>query len=263
MKILSKPGNVDLMREFKLHWRGRIPLANVTWNLSIDKELRLPDHLEIRREEIWKEILEEHPSAYDGSLLVLSDYTIKNSKAHLKLSYIAFSRILTLVNTGHGLDDCGTLGFQSVIFSPNREHFIFGQRSEDSMYCPLFYALPGGMLEVKDTKGSVEQACLREINEEVNISLAKEMFLVGIMDELQGNVGTAIIIEGVTNGEPITESTIYGNEEWIDHMLEWRSPNNLEGISEENSLEGLVFVKEEWERHKVSSDSVLWDIQNE
>ena len=90
----------------------------------------------------------------------MDEFDASGEAAMLGMSSIRFSTILTLSEMELGINGYGALGFQAIILSPNREYILFGQRPDTSLYCPLYYAVPGGMLEVEDAKGSFQAACL-------------------------------------------------------------------------------------------------------
>jgi ADP-ribose pyrophosphatase YjhB (NUDIX family) len=57
---------------------------------------------------------------------------------------------------------------QMIVLSPDRKSILYGQRAANLLYCPLFHSVPGGILEARDTKGSFEDAVLREFREKSN-----------------------------------------------------------------------------------------------
>jgi len=118
--------------------------------------------------------------------------------------------------------------------------------------------VPGGILEVGDTNADFENACLREISEEVSVKLRLEKELVAMLSQLHGTVGIAIIIVGTVVDDIDMNERVLGNEEWSNNRLSWYSVDSLGQFSHENSLEGLLFVKDEWEIHQKSKTSVLW-----
>ncbi|TFG30010.1 NUDIX domain-containing protein, partial [Candidatus Thorarchaeota archaeon] len=171
------------------------------------------------------------------------------------------SRILTLVRTGQHAPCHGVLGIQAIIFSPDMNHVLAGIRTKESQYCPSFHAVPGGILETRDTEVSFEDACMREIVEEVDIDLIPEKHLVALISELHGTVGIVAVISGDATGENETNGLIKGNEEWVNSELSWYDVNKLDQCTSENSLEGLLFVKQEREKYIKTGESVLWDCE--
>lgn len=241
-----------------MRWRGKIPLIDVEWNFSPEKECILSDELESYKNQIWDETLVEFPETYDGEVLVLDKFQFNEKGVKFALSFIRFSRILTLVKKQMKGPGLGTLGFQAIIFTEDKKHILAGTRSEKSQYCPLFHSVPGGMLEVNDTKGHFENACMREIKEEVKIELASEKSLVGIIPELHGTIGVVTIISATAIGKYDLKKRVSGNDEWKDQELSWYDVDRLDQYIPENSLEGLLFVKNERNRFLNEGSSVLW-----
>jgi len=246
------------MQGVQIYWRGEIPISKVVWQLSPHKEQFLSDSLERKRDEIWKIKVETYPDTYDGEILTLDDFHTSEDSISMQLGFMKFSRVLTLEEAGLRPQGYGTLGVQAILFSPDKKHILVGERSVDSMYCPLYHALPGGILEVTDSKGDFEAASLREIHEEVEVELNSEKEVVAILSELHGTVGVVVIITGtVTDVVDVSES-VKGNEEWSDNELSWVPVDGLGQFSSDNSLEGLLFVKDEWESYQESGKSILW-----
>ncbi len=246
------------MSKLNVFWRGRIPLEQVSWTLDPDSNLILTPELEAERDNIWTRTLKKHPNSYDGNLVVLLDYRISRNSIIFQLGSISFSRILTLEQAGIGPSTYGSLGFQSVLLSPDRKFVVIGERAKDSLYCPLFHAIPGGMLEVSDTIGSFEQACMREIREEADIELEREKYLVALINELHGSVGIVAMIEAVARNPINYDDFIPGNEEWTDTRLQWVSVENLNQFTSDNSLEGPLFLRNEWQTYKTTGQSDIW-----
>jgi len=246
------------MSDLTLYWKGKAPLDKVKWTFDPSREVLLDPILEKKRQDIWQENLVKHPDIYDGQLLVLEEFDVSGEAAMLEMSSIRFSRILILEEMGLGIDGYGVLGFQAIILSPNREYILFGERSETSLYCPLYNSVPGGMLEVEDAKGSFQAACMRELEEEAHINLESEMALVASVCEVQGRLGVVMLVEAVSTENPVEGDTVGGNEEWTDRLLVWHPVEKLETLDENLALEGLLFAKEEWETFKRKGTSLLW-----
>ena len=214
--------------------------------------------MEDRREEIWLEILGRYPETYDGKVLILDDFRLIENIANFRLSFMRFSRVQTLVRMKQKAPGYGVLGFQAIIFSKKKDHVLAGVRSENSQYCPLFHTVPGGILEIKDAEGSFEDACMREVNEEINVDLVLEKHLVALMSELHGTVGVVAIISGQVSNEVEINDHLEGNDEWLNSEVSWYDVDSLSHILPENSLQGLLFVKEERNRYTRTKESVLW-----
>jgi ADP-ribose pyrophosphatase YjhB (NUDIX family) len=246
------------MSEFTLYWTGKVSLDKVKWTIDPGRETKLDPALEKKRQMVWQENLAKHPDIYDGHLLVLDEFDASGKAAMLRMSSIRFSTILTLSEKRLEISGYGALGFQAIILSPNREYILFGQRPETSLYCPLYYAVPGGMLEVEDAKGSFQAACMRELQEEARINLESEMALVASVCEVQGRLGVVMLIEAISTENPVEGDTVGGNEEWTDRLLVWHPVEKLETLDENLALEGLLFAKGEWDTFKHKGTSLLW-----
>ena len=248
----------DIVPDLEIFWKGKIPLENVKWNFFSEREHFLSDELEIRREEIWKNEIANYPETYDGDILILEDFHLIDDQMVFNLGFIKFSRVLTLDKVKQRPPGYGTLGMQAIIFSPCETNVLAGIRSDTLPYCPLFHTVPGGILEVFDTKGNFESACMRELNEEVEINLEPEKFLSAIIQEYHGSVGAAAIITTSVSDNPKMDEKIKGNEEWKDGLLSWYPVDHLEDVKFENSLEGLLFLKSEREIFTRTGSSGFW-----
>ena len=242
----------------QIHWRGRIPIQNVDWRFFPQKVQFLSESLERKRDDVWKATVESYPDTYDGKILTLDEFRATEETISMQLGFMKFSHVLTLDETKQRPQGYGTLGVQAILFSPDKKYILAGERSADSMYCPLYYAIPGGILEVADTEGDFESACLREISEEVEVKLEPEKEIVAITSELHGTVGAVTIMVGTVADVVDVSENIKGNEEWSDSRLAWYPVDRLEYFTPTNSLEGLLFVKDEWEMFQGSGKCVLW-----
>ncbi|MFW9980238.1 MAG: NUDIX hydrolase [Candidatus Thorarchaeota archaeon] len=240
-----------------IYWTGQIRCKDVRWILK-DEEYLLDDALEKLRKDVWEDIQRNHPDTYDGHLLTLSGFENTKNSMTLRMNTIRFSRILTLEKVGKRLKPYGTIGMQLIVLTPDKQHILIGQRSKNSMYCPLFFSVPGGMLEVTDASDSFEDACLREFHEEVKLDIKEGLDLVGITSEIHGSVGVVFLILGTAKELSDLSSAVQGNEEWEDRRLEWHSIQQMERMTRENSLEGVVFAKDDRKKKERGGPSVLW-----
>jgi ADP-ribose pyrophosphatase YjhB (NUDIX family) len=246
------------MSQLNLLWKGRIPLEKVEWELDRKGGYKLSPELETKREEIWQKIVTDYPDSYDGSLLVLNDFSINSKSAFLKMGFIRFSRILTLEKFKSAFHKYGCMGVQSLIFSPKKTHILLGQRSEELMYCPLYYSGPGGMLETADAENPFQDAIMREVVEEVQVDFQLERYLVTIAKDLYTKVGVCFLVECEV-AEPFNLSaSVEGNEEWSDNQLLWYPIEDVRNLEESLFLESPVFVRDEWELYQTTGESVLW-----
>lgn len=241
-----------------IFWKGSIPIKKVQWRL--DKEwIILADSLEEQREQIWNDVRSKHPTSYDGDLLALKDFIVTNDEMILHMNIIKFSRILTLEKRGEHLQPYGTIGMQMIVLSPDRRCLLVGQRASNLLYCPDFYSGPGGMLEVDDAEGSFEDACIREFNEEVELEISNHLNVHAIMSEINGTVGVVFLLSTIAKENPDTESSVKGNEEWQENQLFWHSVEDLEIFNHANSLESVLFIKEDRARFERNELSIFWE----
>ncbi|RDE12773.1 MAG: hypothetical protein C4K49_09470 [Candidatus Thorarchaeota archaeon] len=249
---------VNTQLRLTVHWKGRVPLEYVSWRCYPNKEVLLQPRLEAKREDIWKKALLEHPSAYDGSLLVLDELQVSSTGVHLDLSTIRFSRVVTLDSLGLGLSGYGCLGCQIILLSPDRQSILIGERAGDSMYCPLFLSVPGGMLEAKDAEGPLEKACSRELTEEAAVGVTSEKHLLAVLGELHGRLGVILLIEMIAQEKPVLGMPVHGNEEWTHSQLSWYPVDELDGLDLSQTLEGVFFAADERCIYRETGSSILW-----
>jgi 8-oxo-dGTP pyrophosphatase MutT (NUDIX family) len=114
------------------------------------------------------------------------------------------------------------------------------------------------MLEAEDAKGSVEAACVRELNEEVHLEIAPEKYLLAVVSNVKGVSGANLLIEATASSAVNPKEWMSGNEEWEDCRLRWLPVEELGNLDMRHALEGLVFAAEQWHRHLTSGNSVLW-----
>ena len=247
-----------IRQELKIFWEGKIPIQNVKWKFAPEREIFLSDSLEVQREDIWNAELSTYPETYDGDVLVLEDFSQGKEQMVFELGFIKFSRVLTLAKVKQRPPGYGTLGMQSIIFSQDGEYVLAGKRTENTSYCPLFHTVPGGILEVIDTKGDFESACMRELNEEVDINLKQEKYLTALIQEYHGSVGIVAAIMGMTSGNLEATEKVSGNEEWKDRTLTWYPVDHLDDVKFMNSLEGLLFLKKERANFIETGNSIFW-----
>jgi ADP-ribose pyrophosphatase YjhB (NUDIX family) len=246
------------LQDLKTLWKGIVPIREVRWTYSSDCEHVLSRELEAHKNKIWTDTLNKYPDTYDGKILILDNFQINEGVVEFMLSFMRFSRILVLVKTGQPAPGYGTLGFQSIIFSLDKKHVLAGTRSERSQYCPLFHSVPGGMLETRDLEGDFESACMREIEEETDVKLAPEKYLVALVSELHGTVGVVAVISALVSQNYDIKERVSGNKEWKNQELSWYSVDRLNNCLQENSLEGLLFVKQERSAFRKTNSSALW-----
>ena len=241
-----------------VYWNGQIKTENVDWQLLSDSEIVLSEDLELKREKIWQKIVNQYPKAYDGMLLRLNSFSVKEERLGLKMSCISFSRVQTLLKSNVRLEPYGVLGVQAIILSPDKRYLLYGERSKDHMHCPQFLGSPGGMLSINDAENPFWLACMREITEEAHIALREEKFLIAISADRYTPVGTVLLLLTFTEEQPDVTKPVPGNDEWTNRELHWHPVETLPALDNSKILEGLVFVKKDWQQFNSTGKSVIW-----
>ncbi len=239
------------------YWKGSIPISRVSW-IHRNDEVKLPEWLEDRREKEWHKLKADHPNSYDGNVLVLRNYHTTSDGLLLETCFIKFSALNILQAHEEHLRPYGTVGMQMIVLSPDGRSILYGQRAPQLMYCPGFFSVPGGILEVKDVKGSFEDAVLREFHEEVELPSPYGLNLISITSEIHGFVGVIFIVRGVVDALDSPHSVVSGNDEWANRVLHWHHADSLESLNENTILEGLLLSKHEWSIYKRGGKSHLW-----
>ncbi len=241
-----------------VYWQGQINVENVDWQLLPDTEMVLSEDLELKRGKIWQKIVDQYPKAYDGMLLRLGSYSVKEKRLRLNMSCIRFSRVQTMLQSNIRFEPYGVLGVQAIILSPDRRYLLYGERSKDHMHCPQFLGSPGGMLGIEDAKRPFWQACMREIIEEAHIAFRKEKLMIAIIADLYTPVGTVLLLHAIAEEQPDVTKSVPGNDEWTNQELHWYPVETLSVLDNSRSLEGLVFAKKEWQQFNNTGKSVIW-----
>jgi ADP-ribose pyrophosphatase YjhB (NUDIX family) len=245
------------MTMMQVYWTGSVPVSKVSW-IHRDDELELPEWLEDGREREWRKLKEDYPDSYDGDVLVLRNYRKVSSGLSLETCFMKFSALNTLQVHGEHLRPYGSIGMQMIVLSPDKKSILYGQRAANILYCPLFHSVPGGILEVRDTKGSFEDAVLREFREEVKLPSPTGLNLISIVSEIHGSVGCIFIIKGVMEVSDGAHSIVRGNDEWMNEALHWHHADSLQPLDEKSMLEGLLLAKHEWSIYKSGGKSLVW-----
>ena len=244
--------------DWKPFWEGRWNTKNVEWKLHSGSAFILSEELEAQRDAIWKDVKKTFPEIYDGTLLVLDHFVERENVFQMALREIQFSQVLTIEKTGDKLKPYGTIGVQMLILSPDGRFLLYGRRAKDLMHCPLFIAPPGGMFSGSDIKSTFSKACMREINEEVQIELQDEKYLIGVCADLYTQVGTVLVLLAYSKQTPDISQPVTGNEEWDGNLLNWHPVETLERLEYTNLLEGLVFAKIDWQNQILTGTSIIW-----
>ena len=230
---------------FKAIWEGKLSLKNIKWGEVSLPEFVLPIKLNVKRKRMWLNHLKDNPEDYDGRLLYLYNFQIENNKLILNLGSIQFSTVIFMIKhkipTNIGI---GMMGVQCLIYSPCNHYILIGKRSSTQAYYPGAYTIPGGMLEENDLKREPYQALMREIYEEVPISLQNENYLISILIGWN-NVSTTFLLNAKVNESYEFDPTeiIYSDKkEWQDN-LKWLPLEELKTLNSDQLLDGLLYFK--------------------
>jgi ADP-ribose pyrophosphatase YjhB (NUDIX family) len=223
-------------------WKGRKNLENIRWKHDASKKFSFSQEFMERKNQLWAEMTAEFPQIYDGTIVVLEKYQVEEAQIIFYNRSIKFSELVMLERNNLPMpESLGPLGFQAVVLNQPKSHFLMGKRSEKSEYKPGYLTIPGGLFEMDDLKGSVKDACLRELNEEIDLQFDEsEMHLIAILKDY--GLGINLLIESQILEERSTAHYVTGNEEW-ENKLQWMTFANAQNLDEKLILEGLSFIK--------------------
>ncbi|MHA2167750.1 MAG: NUDIX hydrolase, partial [Candidatus Hodarchaeales archaeon] len=207
-------------------WSGQLPISDVIWTFLPDKKFDLSSKFLREKNEHWRNYLLQFPLLYDGDLLFLDNFSVEDGRMVLTTRSMKFSTLTYLERNKIKLtESLGSLGFQLFIRDPMGENFLLGNRAQSSEYKPGHYTIPGGMFEVDDSVDSVTNACLREINEELHLTLdPNTIFLTAILRELN-NLGSVLLLEcsldKKIHSHFLEQKKLVVNEEWEGSNVYW------------------------------------------
>jgi len=231
--------------QFKSLWEGNLLLNNIEWIRSPSLEFLLPKNHDISIKELWKNHLKEFPNDYDGKLLFLFDFYFKDEILYLEVGIIQFSTVIYMVsNKIKPVSGIGMLGVQCIILSPDNKYILVGNRSNKNIYYPRYMTIPGGMLENHDLNRNPKEALLREIYEEVGISLCKDIFLISILKGWNEVSVTFLLRAKVKkNNDFSPDKTILAEKDEWENNLNWISLKKLKKLSNKQLLDGLIYYQ--------------------
>ena len=224
-------------------WTGRKNLEKVNWEHDPSKKFSFSQDFVERKNHLWQQMTTDYPQIYDGTIIVLEKYQEKEDQVTFNTRSIKFSEMVMLERNSLPMpESLGPLGFQAIILNQPENHFLIGKRSEKSEYRPGFLTIPGGLFELEDIGGSVKSACLRELNEEMELSFDEsEMFLVAILQDY--SLGINLLLECQILDEWNSNALfVKGNEEW-EKKLRWITFDQALNLDEKTIMEGLSFIK--------------------
>ncbi|MFW9779069.1 MAG: NUDIX hydrolase [Candidatus Heimdallarchaeota archaeon] len=237
------------MNSARVFWEQKITLSDVSWEHDPHYRFNFSSKILRLSKLHWKALSRQYPALYDGKILVLQNFSDKSGILKLTTSWIEFS--LLVYHNYNKLSIPGTLGVlgcKVLITNPKETHFLLGVRSQKSEYKPGFVTLPGGLFEISDITNTVQEACLRELREELEIQVQEDvMDLIAIIRGEKGN--SAILMIYTTcrtlgnGGVPDVSIPVVGNEEFQDNLLRWTSFEQIPYLESPNLMEGLQYLK--------------------
>ncbi|MFW9929339.1 MAG: NUDIX hydrolase [Candidatus Thorarchaeota archaeon] len=245
---------------YKTFWENNLEKKwNLEWNYN-DHLKYVPDFCtEQEIKQFW--IADQAKfNTYDGELLLLTKFTIDeiNESIIFHVGNMNFSTLRYLISKNYPFSSVGrVLGVQCMIYNPLTQKILIGKRSLDSIYCPGIYTLPGGMLEKGDLKNTPIKAFLREIIEEINLTINPSFKLLAFLQE---QYDRSLIVLFTSNFNENNEKDlskyqpIARGEEWENDLF-WISIEDLQKIKSEKLMEGLSYLKDQYIRVK----SILLD----
>jgi len=233
------------MREIKIIWEGFLDLNLISWGLTNYPEYKLKSDLDVKRIEYWETHTKKYPTDYDGTLIYLHDFKFENGRLILHVGTIKFSTVIFMARNKIPVDrGIGMLGIQCLIFSPNKDYILVGERALTHEYYPGALTIPGGMLEKKDLTTSPKISLMREVYEEALLNYQKDQNLVAVLTGWN-NISVTFLLSVVMD-----DSTIFDSKRMIDsdkieweNDLWWLSIQNLKEYPIENMLDGMIYYR--------------------
>ncbi len=232
-----------MKKKLEILWEGYLPITNVLWKYNPSESIILSDSTKKECEKYWTKLTEQYPNIYDGTLLSVNNIDYQENDIIFHLGNIRYSELSYHCKNNLQLEhSIGSLGFQALIYNLSHTDILIGQRASTSDYRPNFYGTPGGIFEAFDVKGTIRDACIREIQEEIFTAIKPEsMRLLAIFrEESFTAVGLIIEIETLKDKET---TIIKGNEEWQGNQLQWLPVSKLIELKDDTLMDSLIYVK--------------------
>jgi 8-oxo-dGTP pyrophosphatase MutT (NUDIX family) len=233
------------MKNIDVLWEGNLPLHYIKWDANNISKCSYFENFKVLADKNWNEHLKRYPNDYDGTLLFLEKFKFENGELNLEISLIKFSMANYLLKHNVPLKKgYGALGTQYLVFSPNRDYILIGERAMTQSYYPGAINVPGGILEMKDLGTNPTIALIRELREEVLIPLQSNFYLVAILGGWDNVSVTFLISAMINNKNKFNPNDTYesDNNEW-EGNLRWLSLKKLERMSSPNFLDGLLYFQ--------------------
>ena len=233
------------MKEIKIIWEGLLNLDLIFWGLTNYPEYKLKPDLDEKRKEYWDTHTKKYPNDYDGTLLYLYDFKFENERLILNVGTIKFSTVLYMAQNKIAVDKgIGMLGMQCLIFSPQKDYILVGERTLTQEYYPGALTIPGGMLEKEDLAKPPKISLMREVYEEALLNYRKNHILLAILtgwNDISVSFLLSVVMDDSIrfNAKSMINSDKF---EW-ENDLWWLSIQKLKGYPIENILDGLIYYR--------------------
>ncbi|MFX0006359.1 MAG: hypothetical protein ACFFA7_10305 [Promethearchaeota archaeon] len=233
------------MQNINILWEGELLLESIKWNKKKLYEFRLTSEYDSKIQSCWETHIKEKPNDYDGKLLFLDSFHFKNKNLYLNTSCIRFSTITFMEkNKMRVQKGIGVLGTQYLIYSPDGNYFLAGERALNLSYFPGATTIPGGILEIEDLNSPPNESLIRELYEEVSLPFQEDKILIAILEGWNGISVTFLLkikIHNSYNFKPY-ESLSADKDEW-NNGLSWMSVAELKKKTQTQFLDGLIYYK--------------------
>ncbi|MFX0033194.1 MAG: NUDIX hydrolase [Promethearchaeota archaeon] len=233
------------MPKLDILWEGKLLLDYIKWNKKLINKFKFSNQYKTEAKKHWNKHTKENPNDYDGTLIFLSNYYLKNNLLLLDIEKMKFSMATYMLTKTITLTEgLGVLGTQYLVFSPNLEHILIGQRALSQSYFPGAINIPGGIVEINDLDRPPQVALTRELFEEVCIPLKPTFFLRAILGGWDNISITFLISATVSESYDFKPDELVSSDknEWEGH-LKWLSISSLEKMPSDNFLDGLVYYQ--------------------
>ena len=226
-------------------WEGKVGFDDLLISLNPYCQINNLDTSKV--ESVWSNYKERYPSSYNGNLVVLDSFECEEKfecgceLLTLYTSHIDYSSFITMIETKAPIQNYGILGTQCAIFSPDKKHILVGRRSKKQYYSPGLLTVPGGMVEQNDLQSPSNLRFLREIKEEVKISI-KNVKISTLLREHKHY--SSILFLTAELDQSFDETELFrGNSEWEGNKLFWLPIEELQKIPDDELMEGLTYLK--------------------
>ncbi|MCJ7648585.1 MAG: hypothetical protein MUP85_08225, partial [Candidatus Lokiarchaeota archaeon] len=173
------------------------------------------------------------------------DFKYENERLILNVGTIKFSTVIYMVQNKIAVDKgIGMLGMQCLIFSPQKDYILVGERTLTQEYYPGALTIPGGMLEKEDLAKPPKISLMREVYEEALLNYRKNHILLAILtgwNDISVSFLLSVVMDDSIrfNAKSMINSDKF---EW-ENDLWWLSIEKLKVYPIENILDGLIYYR--------------------